>query len=63
MGTSTALSLLQSELKIPVFFCGMCGRLEGWEESSALGMEHWQVFKCSLMSPLPVPWRGHSGGF
>lgn len=37
MGTSTALSLLQSELKIPVFLCGVHGRPEGWEESSALG--------------------------
>lgn len=37
MGASTALSLLQSELKIPLFLCGVCGRPEGWEESSALG--------------------------
>lgn len=58
MGTSTALSLLQSELKISVFFCGVCGR-----KALPWGMEHWQVFKCSLMSPLPVPGRGHSGGF
>lgn len=37
MGTSTALSLLQSELKIPVFLCGVCGRLEGLGESFTLG--------------------------
>lgn len=56
MGTSTALSLLQSEFKIPVFLRGVHGRPEGWEESSALGgTEHWQVLKCSLMSPPPVP--------
>lgn len=37
MGTSTALSLLQSELKIPVFLCGVCRRLEGPGGSFALG--------------------------
>lgn len=56
MGTSTASCLLQSELKIPAFLCGVCGR-----KALPWGTEHWQVFKCSLMSPPPVAQRGHSG--